>query len=269
MWLQGGSSMNSEDYQHALHESSHAVPAWFEGVKLHQLTIVGPIHVDISEDRQTPYYCEARYPAIVAFDNDGINAENVFLRINSILAPHVVAEKLTGEKLSGGFYDILEAIDLLTWNYQNSEVNNLVESARRAVDENPNNRKACAIQFYNENNGPVKKCLDDPKMMKAIQKLADFLLKRGRLTGYEVVHFLENVWEGDLPKKARPAGEHSAGVKTQSLENTISAALRLHKMALEILHEFRPQNEEEEEVIDKAIRQTLNWVFNLEGLMHR
>lgn len=258
--------MNSKDRDHAIHESGHAVFAWHGGALLHVATIIGPLHENITEDRQTPYYCEARYPAILASDNGRVNAESVVLKTNVALAPYVVEEKITGKKLSNGSSDILDVIDSLTWNYQNSEVNNLVKSARCAIKENPGNRTGCAKQFYEAVNGPVKQCLDDPRIMQAIEKLADLLLNRGRLTGFEAASFLESVWPGRLPEKAKPADQHSSGLTSSSPGDAIIAAARLLRMAHAILNGVYPKNDEEENKLERAIRAILGSIFQIEEI---
>ena len=93
--------------------------------------------------------------------------------------------------------------------------------------------------------------------MSAIQALADQLLDRGRLTGYEAALLLEKIWEGPLPEKVKPANKHAAGLNAESLVNTIAAADRLFRIALEILHNYNPQNDDEEKFIEKAVGQTL------------
>ena len=80
----------------------------------------------------------------------------------------------------------------------------------RGDDEN-SDWETAASQFYLQFSKYVEDFFDESENLSVINALAQYIAGRRRLTGFEVVDFLETIWEGPLPQKAKPANEHSTG----------------------------------------------------------
>jgi hypothetical protein len=79
--------------------------------------------------------------------------------------------------------------------------------------------------------------LREPNSLKRIEALADEVVRKGRLSGYEAVRILERTWGNPLPERARPATEHYATPTGSSPENALEFCGRLCRLAYEILNE--------------------------------
>jgi hypothetical protein len=87
-------------------------------------------------------------------------------------------------------------------------------------------------------------------------------MRRGSLSGYEVVGILEDNWQGALPPKARPRDEHATGLAATSPEDSLQTALRLTRMILEILKE----HDHEDQRCERAAQEFLKMIFWLSNL---
>jgi hypothetical protein len=73
--------------------------------------------------------------------------------------------------------------------------------------------------------------------VKRIENLADELMRKERLSGYEAVRLLEHVCGSPLPERARPAAEHYCPPVGYNRESALESSLRLLRMILQILSE--------------------------------
>jgi hypothetical protein len=232
--------------KHAIHEAAHAIYAWYHGGKIRDLSIIGPV-----KERRTPYFCEVQAPAMLPLDE--LMSSDIVFRIGINLASFAAVKKIYGDLEYGEYADVNESIRFLTWNQKDEKITELYDSAIQSIDHYPQDYKKKAEYFYNENKILVESFIESPQIMEAIKRLADKLLNRGRLSGFETVRFIEKGWQGDFPVSAKPAKDHPTGVQPQSYEATVAAASRLCRMSLEILHDYRPENEMEETNIEKGI----------------
>jgi len=258
-----GQTEADENYPHCIHESAHVVAAWSNGAIISNVTITGPIKIEDPESERSPCYCDLRHPGMVSLEK--ITQEDVLSRITIDLAPQAVEVKLTGKPSIGSHLDTNKAIRFLTWG-SNPDIRRFIESAQRSIDKHPNDFKKAADQFFNESGGPVRSLINCPNTMSAIIMLAKELNKRGRMSGYEAVKLLERSWDGPLPINALPAKEHPAALTGQSLENALSAATRLTKMAFEIIEECNLETERDEKLLETAAVSVLGSVFKLAEL---
>ena len=249
--------MTKEMTKIAVHEASHGFICWHSGGVIEQVTIVGP-----TKD-QSPYHCRFKHRSALLVALDEFTVEDVFIRIMLDLAPAAVEVGMLGKPSYGALLHIRQAMDFLAW--KNPEIRKISDRARE-IQENSKDWEEAAKQFFNEFGDPVKELVNTPQALKAIDGLAELLLERDKLTGFEAVICLEKSWREPLPEKALSAEKHSSGVGEQGLKSRIKSAARLNRMAMEILQDHRPKNEIEEEILEKAIERTLGSIFSLEEL---
>ena len=242
----------------AYHEAAHAFAAWCYGEKIQLVTLVGPVK-ELKDPR--PYYCLSI--RIETCDGRKMEHEEVLNHIASSLAPAAFELDFFGKISCSGLLHAKQAIEELVW--QDPEVQKISDFAGR-ISNHSETWEDAALKFFKEYSAPVKKLVCSPLSLKVIEGLGDLLLKRGKLTGFETVTFLEKNWKGQMPEKALPAENHSMGVGEQSLKGRIDAASRLVKMAMGILQEHRPQDKQEEETIETAVKSMLTSIFSLEEL---
>ncbi|HUT43525.1 MAG TPA: hypothetical protein VMW95_04235, partial [Desulfobacterales bacterium] len=251
--------------KHALHEAAHAVVGWLSGLIIEGVTIEGDLKFGENKHEHTPFRCGLRGAAMLGLGK--ISKDDIYTRINVHLAATAIESKKFGSPLFGGLNDAWEAICFLTCS-MDPEVRSVIRDIHGIMDKNGEDWKSGALEFFVKYGEPVRGLMDSHQTMKSIDALAGQLINRKTLTGFEVASFLEKNWQGSLPEKVKPAGKHPTGLTgNHSLENTVSAGERLIRMAIDILHEYRPKNDSEEEIIESAIRQALQTVFIFNDLL--
>lgn len=254
--------------QISLHESSHAVIGWSLGLTINKVTIEGStVNPD---DSDSPYVCSFAAGPIMA--NAKLARDEIFANVDMKLASAAIEQKKIGSPYYPGLNDSFEAIHFLTFG-GDPDVCEIMKSALEIL-ERPNDKNwlGRALEFYNAHGARVQKLLDDPEISKAVDRLANYLMRRKTVTGYEAVRAIEKGWTGPLPEKAKPADKHPTefkGVTSIGVENSVSTVKRLAKASLKILRECRPENSREEKILESACRQILGVIFIFHGLLEK
>jgi len=249
--------------QTALHETGHVLPVWYFGGKIIKVTIVGP--TDETQPEHLRTFCYASYEPPEVKSPDRLTGDDILFRIIASLAPYVVEEKFLGEALPGSLYDIQKAIRSLSPAYEDPKIQSLVDGAREVIKENISWEDA-TIKFFRKFGQPVKDFFDQKEVENAVTALTQYLSAKGSLTGFEAANFLESVWEGKLPEKAKPAHEHSTGLRGGTLANTLASTSNLIELIRHNFNECEPANQFEEEILDKAFQYVLESLFKIREL---
>jgi hypothetical protein len=231
----------------ARHESAHVVSAWRLGGTIRNVTISGPV----TPEHQTPAYCEVTLPR-----DKALNCRDVDAEMKADFAPSLLHTDL--EKLPGGcINDIHQGMKRLCFG--GPEQQKIAADAAKLLQRFPEDEGKAAQTFFNKYRERADNITDEPGR-EAVEKLARRLHKSGRLTGFETVKFLENIWTGSPPPEARPAADHPTGLRGDTTPaNGLEAAKRLVRMAFEILREHG-------DPCEPAAHKVLNCIFSLEGI---
>ena len=254
------------DKDHAIHESSHAVLGWYLGAKICSVTISGP---KLESRGGTPWHCIFEHPGMVPLER--LSSTDINLRLMTNLAPFALRQD---RNLYGDLADVFEAMNFLAW-YRRPGHRAMAEKAAELLGginpEEPSDTEEFfsrhgwkAEKFCEQFAGPVKDLLADKNISNCIERLADKLVEKGRLTGFETAQFLEKTWKGPLPEKIKPAQEHPAGVSSSSPENAVESVRGLIKMALGIL-----QGVDDFDAVEEPMRAVLQCLFQFEELSAR
>ena len=87
--------------------------------------------------------------------------------------------------------------------------------------------------------------------MDSISLLSDLLLAKGSLSGLEAAWFLEQNWEGPLPRAVRRCSEHLTDYRKDDLKNTLVSMSRLIAVIFEMVNECEPKDNTEEIILER------------------
>jgi hypothetical protein len=122
------------------------------------------------------------------------------------------------------------------------------------------------LEFSNRNKELGNLLLPVKRLQSSFEVLSQYIFARGCLTGYEVASFLETIWKGPLPGKAKSAHKHSTGLRAGSLKNTLASTNRLIELIHHNLNECHPENQIEEELLEKVFQYVLQSLFKIREL---
>lgn len=234
--------MTKDDFSTARHEAAHAVAAWHEGCRLAFVTTNGP-----RLDCGAYAYARQRYP--VADD---------FLAIDNIQARAVVHFSPAANGAVHPWPDVYDFMRLLT--HGTADGREMARTAADLLDQFKDDPETAARAFYEQFNADTLAVVDNEQAQAAIDKLAGLLAEKGRLSGFEVAHFLEKSWRGPRPEKVLPAADHLTSLNTQTATDAdnLQSAKRLIRMGFNLI----PLNDDTE----SAREAVLQAIFQLAGV---
>lgn len=222
-----------EDRKSARHEAAHAFAGWSCGARLNSVTIGGPVAENTPKDERSPCYCNLSHPGMVALHR--LSEEDILLRLCVSLAPYAF-HMIQGEEPGiGARLDIINFLKFVVWGRGNgTEIGRICKAAESILERNPDDLEKQADEFFEEFGELALQLLHEPGSIDRIEVLAEEILRKTRLSGFEAATILERV--GNLrPEKAKPAQEHSCGLSGTSPANALEAVGRLLRMCLDIL----------------------------------
>lgn len=242
--------------QAAVHESAHALCAWFCGQKLSYLTITGPLQENVPQENRTPYYLITSTNRI-----ENCTFEEMQQRLWVYLAPAAADLVLSGQIADSSLPDVHELMLLLTW--KNRKIRDLADSARALLDRHGEDWKKAAKSFVELHAKEICTFIRSEKSQRALRELPGELSKAGLLSGFEFACFLERIW-GGTPPSALPAGKHvAAKTGSRGVLEALQAISEYQWMALDILEECWPESEAEKLAIESVRGQILNLAATL------
>lgn len=207
----------------ARHEAAHAFSAWATGCRLAYLTISGPM-LDYCGAHA---YSRQKYP-LLNTEADHLYIDDIRARAVAHLAPAAIGAVHP-------WPDVYGLMKVLTWG--TPEGREMAKSAADLLEQFPHDPESAAKAFYDRFKADTLAVVDNDPAKKAIDELSKELAGKGRMSGFDVAHFIEKTWAGPLPEKVLPAGDHltSLDSKTATDADNLQSARRLIKMAFDII----------------------------------